>query len=685
MSDPTASISTGVENIVISSDPPETSEHGTAIQRDEHIARLTQEIENLRGELNRVRDLTNLSITLQSPPSEPTNTAPDPPRFPSLESPVPEHFPPRNNAPTNNNLPPITPANPPNPTSVYTPPQSQPTTYTNYTSPQNQPPTYTTYATPNPPPVNPPNQSLVHTPYVPLPTNTNPPPTTTPLNPPNQPPTNTTYNTPPPVQNTPTIQTYPTQHLQGAHIVTPNAQYVPPVYATETQAFTNPVTVRFQPEVDQYEEMEKDAKAGADNILLKEIHSLKEAMRNLQVARGTKSVEYEDLCVQPDVDLPVGYKPPKFDTFNGTGDPHTHLRAYCDKLVGVGRDQNIRMKLFIRSLSGEALTWYTQQDVRKWRGWSDMAQDFMDRFSFNTDITPDRVYMTKLTKKVAETFREYALRWRSEAARVQPPMNDREMTATFIECQAGIFYEKMIGMMGQKFTEVVRMGEALEEGIKSGKIQDLIALQAINKAIQSGSINGVKKKKEDVTAVMNIQRHEPSQAIPYLSHPQQPFYPYHYPEPYQAPLSPYPVYNTQANYYQPRAPPHQNPRPYKPNQAPTYQNRPHTIPRAHPNPDTKNTRNYTRIAEPLAQLFERMKAAGIIQPIEGKIPEPIPKWFDGSKRCAYHSGVVGHATEDCYGLKNKIEALIKEGVIQLAEAKPNVVNNPLPAHEDAKF
>ncbi|XP_060181825.1 uncharacterized protein LOC132611409 [Lycium barbarum] len=241
--------------------------------------------------------------------------------------------------------------------------------------------------------------------------------------------------------------------------------------------------------------MEKEAKERADDMLLKEIHSLKEAMRNLQVSRGSKSVEYENLCVQPDVDLPAGYKPPKFDTFNRTGDPHTHLRAYCDKLVGVGRDQNIRMKLFIISLSGEALTWYTQQDVCKWRGWSDMAQDFMDRFSFNTDITPDRVYMTKLNKKSTESFREYALRWRSEAARVQPSMSDREMTATFIECQAGIFYEKMIGMMGQKFTEVVRMGEALEEGIKSRKIQDLTALQVVNKAIQSGSISGLKKKK----------------------------------------------------------------------------------------------------------------------------------------------------------------------------------------------
>ncbi|KAH0761383.1 hypothetical protein KY290_017456 [Solanum tuberosum] len=63
-------------------------------------------------------------------------------------------------------------------------------------------------------------------------------------------------------------------------------------------------------------------------------------------------------------------------------------------------------------------------------------------------------------------------------------------------------------------------------------------------------------------------------------------------------------------------------------------------------------------------------------------PDPIPKWFDGSKRCAYHSGVVGHDNEDFYGLKNKIEALIKEGAIQLTGPHPNVNNNPLPKHDN---
>jgi len=125
-------------------------------------------------------------------------------------------------------------------------------------------------------------------------------------------------------------------------------------------------------------------------------------------------------------------------------------------------------------------------------------------------------------------------------------------------------------------------------------------------------------------------------------------------------------------------PTYHKPHPYQPVQASTFQNRPHAAPRARPN-KIKTTHNYTKINEPLAQLFERLKAAGMIQPIEGEIPDPIPKWFDGSKCCAYHFGVFGHDTEDYYGLKNKIEALIKEGAIQHTGPHPNV-NNPLPKH-----
>ncbi|KAH0718189.1 hypothetical protein KY285_014220 [Solanum tuberosum] len=165
MTNPASSDPIGPGHIMVPNDSPETSEDRDTIQHDEHIARLTQEIEDLRSELTRVRDLTNLSITLQSPLPEPRSTAPKPPHFPSLDSPVSEHFPLQQPPPTNNNLPLTTPANP---------------------LKQIQPPTYTTCATPpNPPPVNPQNQPPTHTPYVLLHVNTYTLPITTPANPSN--------------------------------------------------------------------------------------------------------------------------------------------------------------------------------------------------------------------------------------------------------------------------------------------------------------------------------------------------------------------------------------------------------------------------------------------------------------------------------------------------------------------
>nr|XP_009624211.1 uncharacterized protein LOC104115320 [Nicotiana tomentosiformis] len=194
------------------------------------------------------------------------------------------------------------------------------------------------------------------------------------------------------------------------------------------------------------------------------------------------------------MDMPTGYKPPKFDIFDGTGDPHAHLRAYCDKLVGVGGNVKPRMKLFIRSLMEEALTWYTRQDPRNWRTWQDIEEDFMNRFRFNTEITPDRFALVNLQKKPSESFQEYARRWRSEVSRAQPLLDDSVLTKYFIRAQEGIYFEKMIGMMGQNFPEIVKMGDFSEESIKSSKVQSMVALEVASKAIQSGSIGSPKEE-----------------------------------------------------------------------------------------------------------------------------------------------------------------------------------------------
>ncbi|KAG5616501.1 hypothetical protein H5410_016325 [Solanum commersonii] len=271
----------------------------------------------------------------------------------------------------------------------------------------------------------------------------------------------------------PTIPTM--QQILGAHDATPYGPHVPPIYATGDPTFTMPAVVNVPYEVDQYEKMEKDTQLKEDALI------------NAQLQ---------------------GYKPPKFDMFDGKGDPHAHLRAYCDKLVG------------------------------------EMTEDFMTHFRFNTEIT------------------EYARRWRTEAARVQPPLDESELSKYFIRAQ--------------------------------------------------------------------------------------------------------------------EAPTYQNPpKPYVPVQGLIHQNRLTYASRPRPNLETKNARSYTSITKPYAQLSERLRTTGVLQPVEGKLLDPIPSNFDRNKQCAYHSGIQSHYTKDCYRLNNQIESLIRRRVIKCTLGPPNVNNKPL--------
>lgn len=104
-----------------------------------------------------------------------------------------------------------------------------------------------------------------------------------------------------------------------------------------------------------------------------------------------------------------------------------------------------------------------------------------------------------------------------------------------------------------------------------------------------------------------------------------------------------PYYNTLPHYNPHRANIHlKSPWPYAPVQTTTHHNRPAYAPKLRPNFEARNPRNFTPIAEPLAQLFDRMRRAGLIYPVEGRIPDQSTKHFDASNAPpqARHRGLL---------------------------------------------
>ena len=100
--------------------------------------------------------------------------------------------------------------------------------------------------------------------------------------------------------------------------------------------------------------------------MIRKVKSLEQSFRDMRGLGGQVSVAYKDLCLFPDVQLPARFKMPKFNLYDGHGDPVAHLRGFCSKMRGGGGRDELLMAYFSQSLSGSTLEWYTRQDHSRW-------------------------------------------------------------------------------------------------------------------------------------------------------------------------------------------------------------------------------------------------------------------------------------------------------------------------------
>ncbi|KAM3325394.1 hypothetical protein P3S67_000519 [Capsicum chacoense] len=360
---------------------------------------------------------------------------------------------------------------------------------------------------------------------------------------------------------------------------------------------------------------EKPVMTEEQEEIARKLRSLELTMKNLQGLGGYKSVSYKDLCMFPGVHLPLGFKMPKFEKYDGHGDPIAHLRGYCNQLRGAGGKEELLMAYFRESLSGLASEWFVDQDINRWNSWDDLANEFVQQFQYNMELIPDEKSLTNINKKSTETFREYAIRWREQAARVKPPMKESKIVEAFIQVQDETYYQHLLPALGKPFIEVLKMGEMIEDGIKTGRIMSFATLKATTQEIHKGlGSMGGKKNVEDASAIAVRQRawergphhrYPRAQTQVYAQDPQNlyqnPLYP--------IPPPPYQEYNSQP-YVQPpsyphwRAPTlpshHPTPHTYRSPSRPGFQFKPNNEMRQ------KSRDNFTPIGESYASLFQRL-------------------------------------------------------------------------------
>ncbi|XP_027156181.1 uncharacterized protein LOC113756909 [Coffea eugenioides] len=436
-----------------------------------------------------------------------------------------------------------------------------------------------------------------------------------------------------------------------------------------------------------------ESSASMDKNLLKRLDRFEEFIKKSQGLNKQGGLDYNELCLFSDMQLPMGFKTPKFSKYDGTGNPKTHLRMFANKLGKPIDYENLPIRLFPESLEGDALDWYSNLKPEDMRTWLDLSTAFVRQYEYNCELAPTRTTLEGTKRKPSEDHKTYAKRWRNLAAKVEPPMTEDEIVRTFIKTHDLPYFEEIFRMTGCSFAAIINKLEEYDEYVKAGKIANVSALKSQLDALQGQSNNRrepqLKKKEEETTFVWGQGP---------FSRPRSQRY-HTYSSRYS---NPRPVYHTTTNHPRPQpnyaSPPtmpspisQNNPQirlrlPYNPRPAPPNQQT-YNPPQTNKIQKPSRSRTFTNLGGPIDQLYEQLKAAGEID----DIPPPnysrrgLSAGYDPQAACAYHSGAPGHSTSNCWVLKHKIQDMIETGDIVLRkreEQGPNISTNPFPEYKD---
>ena len=91
---------------------------------------------------------------------------------------------------------------------------------------------------------------------------------------------------------------------------------------------------------------------------------------------------------------------------------------------------------------------------------------------------------------------------------------------------------------------------------------------------------------------------------------------------------------------------------------------------------------FTRINMTPAQVLPHLLKLNLASLKEApKNPNTSSPYYHSNAKCAYHSDSLGHDTNNCWALKNKIQDLIDAKEVEFdAPEKPNVISASMPKH-----
>jgi len=110
--------------------------------------------------------------------------------------------------------------------------------------------------------------------------------------------------------------------------------------------------------------------------------------------------------------MPHGYQLPKFNQFDGKGNPKQHTAPFIETRSNAGTEGDRLVKQFVRSLKGITFDLYADLEPESINSWEQMEHEFLNRF-FCTQRTVSMTELKNTKQWKDKLVLDYINRWRS--------------------------------------------------------------------------------------------------------------------------------------------------------------------------------------------------------------------------------------------------------------------------------